>query len=84
MLSTRELTDRWVVRLGDQSLEPRWCSAAGVPAVYKRAAWSVNYSDKDARGGLIKFRLPAASLEVNISKNHDLATRIPNTLGGRL
>ena len=23
--------------------------AAGVPAVYKRAAWSVNYSDKGAR-----------------------------------
>ena len=46
MLSTRELTDRWVVRLGDQSLEPRWYSAAGVPAVDKWAAWSVYNSDK--------------------------------------
>ena len=52
VLSTRELTDRWVVRLGDQSLEPRWYSAAGVPAVDKRAAESVNYSDEGrSRGG---------------------------------
>ena len=50
-LSTRELTDRWVVRLGDQSLEPRWCSAAGVPAVDKRAAESVNYSDEGRSRG---------------------------------
>jgi hypothetical protein len=51
VLSTRELTDRWVVRLGDQSLEPRWYSAAGVPAVDKRAAESVNYSDEGRSRG---------------------------------
>ena len=32
--------------------------AAGVPAVYKRAAWSVNYSDRGARGR--SFRLDRA------------------------
>ena len=59
MLSTRELTDRWVVRLGDQSLEPRWCSAAGVPAVDKRAAESVNYSDEGrSRGRSLDWTAP--------------------------
>jgi len=47
---------RWVVRLGDQSQEPRWWSAAGVPAVDKRAAESVNYSDEGrSRGGSLDW-----------------------------
>ncbi len=59
MLSTRELTDRWAlaVRLGDQSLEPRWYSAAGVPAVYKRAAELVNYSDEGAREVVLSYEV---------------------------
>jgi hypothetical protein len=57
VLSTRELTDRWAVRLGDQSLEPRGYSAAGVPAVYKRAAESASYSDEGRSRGRSFVRL---------------------------